>query len=219
MKKKLVAFAVTAAMVITSAVPVFAWGPAGQDEWPSTNEVLIDANHLEGGISETGTTIKNGDTYSITVDFNRTSGSFQYVLNMVDGNGDPVQQILEIDGNKKHVYMTQDAADTAKYCKVDGITTFTWKFDTSKADKSKQFVDLIVDVQGTLGNEAVYSMNLGGAQSVKNVVFENWKGGNVTGSTIVYQNQIPDEIQSVEVVKSNYDATQSGVNTDVVDAY
>ena len=202
MKKKLVAFAVTAAMVITSAVPALAWGPAVSDEWPSTNAVLIDANHLKGGISEAGTTIKDGDTYSITVDFNRTSGSFQYVLNMIDGNGEDVQQKLDIDGTNQWVYMNQDAADTEKYCDVKGITTFTWKFDTSKAEKDKQFVELIVAVQGTLGTEKVYTMKLDGAQSVKNVVFEKYDDAAAIGSTVVYQDQIPDEIVDVEVVKA-----------------
>ena len=206
MKKKLVAFAVTAAMVITSAVPALAWGPAVSDEWPSTNAVLIDANHLKGGISEAGTTIKDGDTYSITVDFNRTSGSFQYVLNMVDGNGKDVSKKLCIDGAVPEVYMDGDVAGKVG---VEGITTLTWKFDTSK---EKKFIELVVDVQGRLGAETngaekIYRMDLGGAQKVKTVEFEAFGGGDVTGSTVIYQNQIPDEVTDVEVVLADKTGT------------
>ena len=79
MKKKLVAFAVTAAMVITSAVPALAW-TAGTGSTLDTTQnqlVLTSSTATRSGITETGVAgaIANGKTFSATVDLNRTMPS------------------------------------------------------------------------------------------------------------------------------------------------
>ena len=158
MKKKLVAFAVTAAMVITSAVPALAWTATG-DSVPESNEVVLTSTHLEGGIVENynHTKITDDAEYSITVDMNRTGGSYQYVLNMTGNNGKEYQQILGINRDSgSHVFIKGHEANE-DLCGVSGITTLTWRFDTSHDTK---FVEMIVDDQGVYGTERTYVIEL-----------------------------------------------------------
>ncbi len=206
MKKKLVAFAVTAAMVITSAVPALAWTATG-DSVPESNEVVLTSTHLEGGIVENynHTKITDDAEYSITVDMNRTGGSYQYVLNMTGNNGKEYQQILGINRDSgSHVFIKGHEANE-DLCGVSGITTLTWRFDTSHDTK---FVEMIVDDQGIYGTERTYVIELDPeVEYVESVVFEGWGGNDVSGTAVVYQNQIPDEVASVEVVLADKTGT------------
>ena len=215
MKKKLVAFAVTAAMVITSAVPALAWEATG-DKVPETNEVVISGTHLKDGIVENynNTAITDSAEYSITVDFNRTSGDFQYVLNMVGNQGQESQERLAIfakDAGNTLVMADASGNQITELGSVSpkGITTLTWSFDTSHA---KKYVELTVNDLGNYGVEHTFVMELPTeAQYVESVVFEGWDAADVDAGeyAVVYQNQIPDEVTEVEVVKAelNSDST------------
>ena len=78
MKKKLVAFAVTAAMVITSAVPALAWQATGLDT--SANEVVVTAASGAAGVTDENVagTIQNGKEFKTWIDFNRTDVNSEY---------------------------------------------------------------------------------------------------------------------------------------------
>ena len=208
MKKKLVAFAVTAAMIVTSAVPAFAvWGPDNTQTMPETNEVLIDNTHLKGGISQTGTTISDGDTYTVNVDFLRTKGTFRYAINMVGNQGQKYDEVLAIDTSLGAKGLS--VVDSGKNVAVPAaITTLTWKFDIA-GDPNQKYLYLEVDNQGTKGVDEVFTIKLDKeVESVENVVFEGWDGDVKDGhQAIVYDEQLPSKIVDVQVIKS----TEAGV--------
>ena len=81
MKKKLVAFAVTAAMVITSAVPALAWSDDVTKVDYTKNQIVVDKTvNSGGGIVETAVAggITDSKTFTTTVDLNRIAGQFEY---------------------------------------------------------------------------------------------------------------------------------------------
>ena len=222
MKKKLVAFAVTAAMLVTSAVPAFAeWGPANNQTMPESNAVLIGHNAVDGkdylkdGISQTGTAIKHGDTYSVTVDFLRTSGNFQYVINMSGNQDAELTKTFVINaGADKMAFANRGAGvvDHETISVPDAITTLTWRFDT-EGDPDQHYLYLEVDNLGIKDNNAdpyVYTIPIDDEiENVDSVVFEGYGSKDVTGAgnyTYVYKTA-PSKVTDVELVKANWDST------------
>ena len=126
MKKKLVAFAVTAAMVVTSAVPVFAdtVGGWGQKDQPTnviqvTDELTTEAVAVEELTSE-------GKTFETIVDLNKalgTAGS-HFNLEFVDENGEKIADKVTLaiyqSGSQPYVSVGSTALATA------GIVTLQW---------------------------------------------------------------------------------------------
>ena len=203
MKKKLVAFAVTAAMVITSAVPALAWEATG-DKVPETNEVVISSNNLKDGIVENynNVAIHDGDEYSITVDMNRRVGDYEFLLNLAGNEGQSWTKQMSIheDG---FVFI---GTDTSVGYRPVGITTFTWKFDFSHP--GQKYVSLLINDHGTYGIEKEIVIELDKeVQYVTSTAFNAWDVPGTAQTSladgeyaVVYQNQVPDEVTGVEVV-------------------
>ena len=207
MKKKLVAFAVTAAMVVTSAVPVFAeWGPAGQADWPEANAVVLDKDTLKGGITnEIEASITEGATYGVTVDLLKTSGN--YVLS------------LDLRTNKDKIITTKAVFDNDQVWKGGvpgshktintGITTFSWEV----SEKAKKIFLNVDSLNTTTAVDTYLEWDLPTeAEEVVSVSVVNrdgYKAGAASDTTTIYQDQVPEYVTDVEVVKAEY---VNGVN-------
>ncbi len=206
MKKKLVAFAVTAAMVVASAVPALAWSPVNTGPtMPVSNEVVMDSTHLQDGIvNEKNVAISDGAEHSITVDFNRTNGNFTYTLKMSGDQGAEFTKYVTINDNVIAVpeATLEGAQQTAT---PEGIATLTWRFVTVDGVR---YVEFVVDEMSTPKEDATLTMKLDTndkdeieAVTVDSVEFTQWSGGNNPGwKAVIYQNQIPEEVTDVEVV-------------------
>ena len=186
MKKKLVAFAVTAAMVVTSAVPALAWSPVNTGPtMPVSNEVVMDSTHLQDGIvNEKNVAISDGAEHSITVDFNRTNGNFTYTLKMSGDQGAEFTKYVTINDNVIAVpeATLEGAQQTAT---PEGIATLTWRFVTVDGVR---YVEFVVDEMSTPKEDATLTMKLDTndkdeieAVTVDSVEFTQWSGGNNPG--------------------------------------
>ncbi len=206
MKKKLVAFAVTAAMVVASAVPALAWSPVNTGPtMPVSNEVVMDATHLQDGIvNEKNVAISDGAEHSITVDFNRTNGNFDYTLKMSGDQGAEFTKYVTINDNV--IAVSEDTLEGVKQTATpEGIATLTWRFVTVDGVR---YVEFVVDEMSTPKEDATLTMKLDTndkdeieAVTVDSVEFTQWSGGNDPGwKAVIYQNQIPEEVTDVEVV-------------------
>ena len=206
MKKKLVAFAVTAAMVVSSAVPALAWSPVNTGPtMPVSNEVVMDSTHLQDGIvNEKNVAINDGDEHSITVDFNRTNGNFTYTLKMSGDQGAEFTKYVTI--NDSIIAVSEATLEGVQQTATpDGIATLTWRFVTVDGVR---YVEFVVDEMSTPKEDATLTMKLDTndkdeieAVTVDSVEFTQWSGGNDPGwKAVIYQNQIPEEVTDVEVV-------------------
>ena len=136
MKKKLVAFAVTAAMVITSAVPALAWEVV--DNTPAfdttQNQIVLTDAQKDGIVDDTvgGTIPEKADdaiTFQTIVDFNRITAASHFDLNFTgdeDAKGS-VRLTASVAGSATN---GKDAAvklgTKGAYTPVDGITVLNW---------------------------------------------------------------------------------------------
>ena len=208
MKKKLVAFAVTAAMVITSAVPVFAWTAVGSDINLNANAVVADANNAEKGIRNTDSdvvgSIQAGKEFKTYVDFNRTTGAFDYVLNMASTTEntltDEVRVVLSQQADGKYdVLVKSDNATAMAAEDVQGIVEFTWTFT------GDGYFDLTVDELGnTARPETVKDIKVpAGVDKITSLdIVTSEKTEEITGGTIViYQDKAPVDIVAAEIVE------------------
>ncbi len=208
MKKKLVAFAVTAAMVITSAVPVFAWTAVGSDINLDANAVVADANNAEKGIRNTDSdvvgSIQAGKEFKTYVDFNRTTGAFDYVLNMASTTEntltDEVRVVLSQQGDGKYDVLVKSDNATAMAAKdVQGIVEFTWTFT------GDGYFDLTVDELGnTARPETVKDIKVpAGVDKITSLdIVTSEETEAITGGTIViYQEKAPVDIVAAEIVE------------------
>ena len=146
MKKKLVAFAVTAAMVVTSAVPAFAWGPNSDATDYTKNQLVVDKTVNEGAGIQDDTLngeITDGKTFTTTVDLNRTNADFEFVLglNTAGGNKKDVKLAYQ-KTSEKFLLMTGAGETWAKGVEARGLVDITWTF--TKNDKGTW---LNVDIQ------------------------------------------------------------------------
>ncbi len=202
MKKKLVAFAVTAAMVVTSAVPVFAvWEPSDKVDMPTANAVVLDdANDLKGGIENTyNESISADKSYDVNVDMLRTSGIWEIDLTLRGTNGDLYHYVANFDndGVWKYGNANHDGNPIEK-----SITTFSWNVDTANG-----FVFLNVDEKGTsAGVEDYLRWDLGSVEPVTVVSVEVRPWASATNTdyhTVVYQNAVPTKVTDVKIVKAD----------------
>ena len=207
MKKKLVAFAVTAAMVVTSAVPVLAWVPVTNDgdTMPASNEVVIDKDHLSKGIENPGAAVNDGDKYSITVDFNRTSGKFAFVINTNLGDA-TLKAPVWTDQNNTVWINGQSTGYTP-----EGITTLTWEFDTKAPDGNTLETPkayLLIDELRTKADPVELVTDL--PKGVTNVTSVEFVGDSINGivdvtggdQAVIYQKEAPVYVTDVEVAKA-----------------
>ena len=203
MKKKLVAFAVTAAMVISSAVPALAWTATGLDT--SANEVVVTAESGANGVTDTNVagSIQNGKEFKTWIDFNRTNVNTEYVLNL-DGPG--VTASVKLRMTKSGDNCEFVAYSAGKKVEVDavakGIVELTWRFF---AEDNGKWLDISIDDLGSTANvEHLQDIQL--RAGVENVVsLELQKSGDVTltgnDQIVFYQNQAPEDVVSAEIVE------------------
>ena len=137
MKKKLVAFAVTAAMVITSAVPALAWSDDVTKVDYTKNQIVVDKTvNSGGGIVETAVAggIADSKTFTTTVDLNRIAGQFEYVLGLsTDGKDQKMVKLYVGAGETAgtavmNLFAADDPYVDADQITVRGIVDITWTF-------------------------------------------------------------------------------------------
>ena len=214
MKKKLVAFAVTAAMLVTSAVPALAWEPAGSVEMPSANAVELSYdNDLSAGIKNTyNETIRDGSTWDVNVDMLRTTGFWEMDLTLRGTEGDLYHYKANFDANG--VWKYGDSSAGAVHNVAQSITTFSWE-----VDKTNGFVFLNVDEKGTSAQVEDYlRWDLGSVEPVTVVSLELRPWADATNTdyhTVVYQNAVPTKVTDVKIVKA--DPTDWSVELDKYD--
>ena len=203
MKKKLVAFAVTAAMVITSAVPALAWQATGLDT--SANEVVVTAASGAAGVTDENVagTIQNGKEFKTWIDFNRTDVNSEYVLNL---SGPGVTASVKLKMTKSGDNCEFVAYSAGKEVKVDavakGIVELTWRFFTEDNGK---WLDISIDDLGSTANvEHLQDIQLrAGVENVVSLELQKSGGGTLTGAEqiVFYQDQAPEDIVSAEIVE------------------
>ena len=212
MKKKLVAFAVTAAMVVTSAVPVFAADWTGKDITEEGNVVTVagTANGVKDTTVKADLTAEGASvTHSAIVDFNKAPAGagegikFVPVFELDTGveQDSPVHlEAKAIDSGAKSGYnvvltggtLPKDGVETVK---VKGIVSFNWTITKNRIDVtvteygepeevtlSKEF-----SVEGLKSIEAIDLEGIGGT------------GDQIVGGLTMY-NEYPENVESIEVV-------------------
>ena len=218
MKKKLVAFAVTAAMVITSAVPALAWGPNTDTTDYTKNQLVVDKDVNEGaGIVADNL---NGEmTFTATVDLNRTNADFEFVLglNTAGRNKEDVKLAYQ-KTSEKFLLMTGEGETWDKGEEASGLVDIIWTF--TKNDKGTW---LNVDIQERAKTASQGGINfewqlpvapnaevtdLTSVYSLKLAKYEgaNLPSGTFTGKeqVVIYQDPAaaPTKVVSVEVAEA-----------------
>ena len=215
MKKKLVAFAVTAAMVVTSAVPVFAWSPDGGRLDTSNNQIIVNEDGtLPGGAVETegvAGAITSGKTFSSVVDLNRTTTPFEYVLNLSNGrNVDDMIKVLV--GSDRVASLVYDGQVVKQAQLADGIFEFTWTFTEVEGD---MWLDVVIDNLGTTANTADYTLQIQVNENMTTVDSLALNGvdsdlvsdkADLSGQVVLFK-EAPSDIVGVEVIKVTSDCT------------
>ena len=203
MKKKLVAFAVTAAMVITSAVPAFAWTAVGSDLDTSANEIIANHETAPGGIKDTEVAgpIQAGKEFKTYVDLNRTEKSFEYVLNMKDTAVNPVTDdavvvTLGDRDNAANEFIVSVGGESV--ATVKGIVEFTWTFT------GDGYFDLTID---ELGNTAMVEkvediLIPSGMDEITSLALRQYSSAGIyDGEIVIYQDKAPVDIVAAEIVE------------------
>ena len=151
MKKKLVAFAVTAAMVITSAVPVFAATPAtGWDDKGVTNDgikIIVDEDRVGGAKLNIGERLytEQPQTHEVMIDLSsdyKHGELFHVDISVGDENGNYVDEMY---------VMTQMVNGTFKVGNTAGIEPgiYTYRFTVEKSKSGYTTIDFaLIDDSG-----------------------------------------------------------------------
>ena len=222
MKKKLVAFAVTAAMVITSAVPALAWGPNTDTTDYTKNQLVVDKDVNEGaGIvaDNLNGEITDGKTFTATVDLNRTNADFEFVLGLnTAGRNKKDVKLAYQKTSEKFLLMTGEGETWDKGEEASGLVDITWTF--TKNDKGTW---LNVDIQERAKTASQGGINfewqlpvapnaevtdLTSVYSLKLAKYEgaNLPSGTFTGKeqVVIYQDPAaaPTKVVSVEVAEA-----------------
>ena len=222
MKKKLVAFAVTAAMVITSAVPALAWGPNTDTTDYTKNQLVVDKDVNEGaGIvaDNLNGEITDGKTFTTTVDLNRTNVDFEFVLGLSTAGGTKKDVRLAYNkGQNEFLLLTGAGEKWGEGGKAEGLVDVTWTFT-----KNDEGTWLNVDIQERSKTVVQGGTNfewqlpvapnaevtdLTSVYSLKLATYEgaNLPSGTFTGEeqVVIYQDPAaaPTKVVSVEMAKA-----------------
>ena len=185
MKKKLVAFAVTAAMVITSAVPVFAqtWGKPA-DPVQVGNVITIKEETPRTDMA--GPVTAEGITFDTVIDLNKDA--FNAYLNLNFKNADVTGWLnTGADGYK----LTIQGGDTAVE-DLNGIITLDWKVATTGIEVTVYENGYDEEPVGTIKA----SLPDGETEFTGLTVKPN------EGNTVVLYEVAPEEVVAVEVVEA-----------------
>ena len=194
MKKKLVAFAVTAAMVITSAVPVFAATPDFQekDSWVDGNIINIPAG--ETPVSDemaADLTVEGAKaTFDMVVDLNEKTGKdaqgFAVIPTFTDEDdavvsGTPYLKIAYSNGSKDYAIRMMSNTSTEvgdTFIRVKGIVKLDWEITK---DQVKVTVTDYSDKDGALQSTTI-KVNLDAKAGI--VALDNVKLTDVSGNPL-----------------------------------
>ena len=227
MKKKLVAFAVTAAMVITSAVPALAWSDDVTKVDYTKNQIVVDKTvNSGGGIVETAVAggIADSKTFTTTVDLNRIAGQFEYVLGLSTDGKDQKMVKLYVGAGKTagtavmNLFAADDPYVDADQITVRGIVDITWTFHQNDEGT---WVSVAVQERGKTAAQGGYEFEYKLPETINTVDWlklNGWDERDATKDTasvadgaqiVIYQDAAtaPKEVASVEVVKANADGT------------
>ena len=208
MKKKLVAFAVTAAMIITSAVPVFAveWGvekpsePSAPVENPNPNVVTVTGT--QATYSVVGEITEKAKEFSQIIDLNagnEAQKEYSFGLEILDKKGgaaaDGTNLILTGTGAAGYAVRASDGfvADVAGDVKVKGIVKITWSVSTEE-------IQMSVYEYGTK-KTVTYTKAINPAAKYINAFVANALGGE-----LVMFNEYPENVEAVSVQVAQKDA-------------
>ena len=220
MKKKLVAFAVTAAMVVTSAVPVLAWEADKPGLDTSKNEIVLTGgeNGFPEGIKDGSVAgpISDNKTFTTYVDFNRIKGNFEYVLNLSNGKKTYDGIKLTMGSNKtigvvvNGKVVTDENGRELNEIPVKGIVAFNWTIVENAAGDF--YLDITVDELGdTAKAEDLCSVLIPDEMTQVEYLAlnaydspDNSKDEAVIGADdyiAIYQDKAPEYVVGVEVIK------------------
>ena len=210
MKKKLVAFAVTAAMVITSAVSALAWEVV--DNTPAfdltKNQVVLTSAQKDGIVDTVEKAIPEEGTveFQTIVDLNRTSGWANFTINF-SGDGDKKASVLfQATDDSTHNTTKKDVAvrfDGQSFEKgVNGIAVLNWSV-------SKKEVKVVVDELCTnKDNITLTTATPADVTTVDNIVL------TATDKTVIYQYEAPTKVAEVMVAEYDQEKKQIVVDAD-----
>ena len=210
MKKKLVAFAVTAAMLVTSAVPAFAL-----TQWGSTsvegNVVMVDGGDAVPS-SEVAHTFTGNETttFETVVDFNYDlgdSGKLNFTLNYVDTAGVNREVVLHAVDQQTSGYALyfdgEDVGATADtFTGLDGVCTLEWT-----ANKTGVQVRVVEHASGddyVATTQSADRNYIDVAFAQEAISLTNIKA-QTTGEEIAIYKAYPEQLLSVEVSKVDED--------------
>ena len=222
MKKKLVAFAVTAAMLVTSAVPALAWeANTTRPDATAGNQIVVDKDLAKGaGVIEEGVAgpIADTKTFTATVDLNRRVGQFEYVLGLSTDGNDQSERMVKLylgdgsDGMTEIGLLNLDS-QYARGMDIQGLVDITWTFVVNDEGK---WLNISAHERGKTALEGGYSVDYklpDTLNTVEYLALNAWDGQNATKDTkpvegnnqiVIYQDAAtaPKEVASVEVVKA-----------------
>ena len=205
MKKKLVAFAVTAAMLVTSAVPAFAltnWGATAIEG----NVVTVDSKAPVPS-SEVAYTFTGNETttFETVVDFNydlQQGNTLDFTLNYVDADGVNQSVVLKArDAGTDYVlyFDGEDSGDSADYIEhLNGVCTLEWT--VSKDDVKVRVIehadgeDYVVNTVNTKLDYVALSL----APAASKLTTLTAK---TTAGVIAIYKAYPEKLESVDVSK------------------
>ena len=208
MKKKLVAFAVTAAMVVASAVPALAWEVV--DNTPAfdttQNQIVLTNAQKDGIVDDTvgGTIPEKADdaiTFQTIVDFNRITAASYFDLNFTgdeDAKGS-VRLTASVAGSATN---GKDAAvklgTKGAYTPVDGITVLNWS--VSKEEGVKVTVDQLCTNSDNGEGAIVLKGDIPeGVDTLKDITVTTAK------QVVIYQYEAPTKVAEVMVAEYDFE--------------
>lgn len=221
MKKKLVAFAVTAAMVVTSAVPVFAATPAtGWDDKGVTNDgikIVVDEDRVGGAKLNIGERLytEQPQTHEVMIDLSSDyehGQLFQVSLSVGSENGSYIDEHVVMTQMVNEEFVISDGYGLEVDGIEPGIYTYRYTVEKSKSGYTEIAFQLIDD-SGKVRASGGHEVTLGGENAEDEVmqVRNIWVfGRDVTGQSgyildrpLVMYTEEPGYVTDVAIVDEN----------------
>lgn len=204
MKKKIVAFAVTAAMIVTSAVPVFAVGGWGEETTvvnENPNVVVVDKTGIT--TEEVKGDLEDGVEFRTVVDFNsckaftKDDEKLTLSLNFAQEKGKSVDLVLEKTNLSNNSYTAKFADGTEEISSLSGICGFDWKVTEDGVSVTISQYGKSATPVGTLVTAVPAGVS---------GVISLYAAASVDGNDYIMYENYPENIQSVKVVDAEGEA-------------
>lgn len=207
MRKKIVAFAVTAAMIVTSAVPAFAvggWGETAPVVNDNPNVVVIDSEGIT--TDDVKGDLKDGVDFQTVIDFNNCkdlANKDALTLSLTFAQDKSLNLVLtksNYTGNAAE-YTAKLGDETKTITGLSGICIFNWSADEDGVTVEIRQPGKSANVVGTL-TAGIPDENLTSVISLH-------ASAGTKGSEYIMYVDYPENIQSVQVVdKDGKEASQ-----------